>query len=165
MESTEAWLLSQQSEGLRLAAKLIMEHSQLYREPSQHADGHPVIGWSRRLRDFPLSDAAAMFLLQEQLKQTKQELWIRITETCVQAPMLPARIAVVYVLAGVVGMKRLVDWQPFWTALKSSRYQDAAIELMASNLTAILGDTTANKRLVAAMIATLISGQLSDSVH
>lgn len=159
--SIERDLIESTAEGMRNAAKLIRSRTVMLPIPGKTVDGHAQIGRERRLHLYPITDTEADYLMQSQLVKARGELDVRILECAAAgAPLSPARIAVTYVVAGIIGGRVVADWQPLWAALKSRNYAMAVVELLRCNLLKLIGETEANQLRVAEMIAIMSSGEI-----
>lgn len=128
------------AEAIHIAEEWQTSSTSLSPVPSKDLDGHPVIGWGRRMESFPLIPAEAKYLRDSQAVQVRQGLTVQVNELLFANPEVgAARIAVCYSLALTFNVPFVKAWAPLWQALKLGRYRLAAHEIARCTITQLRG--------------------------
>lgn len=144
----------------RIAERWQIARTELQRAPGKDQDGHPTIGWGRRLFSFPLTDNDAAMLTKSHIDRCRTELSVMVNEVLFVNPKIGvARLAVVYSLAASLGTPRVVDWQPLWTALKCANYRQAMREVIHANLDELRGKTDRVLEHIGELCEVLVTGE------
>lgn len=121
--------------------------------------GHMRLGFGRRVETRPISRKVAQAHLVEDMEHTAEVLRPRVFELKAQLPNLPdGRIAVLYLLADLLGAEETRAWNPLWAALTREDWPAVTQELLTCHMLRVMAQHPAYQRQVSKLIVMMLTG-------
>lgn len=141
----------------QLAEIIIRRFAAFHDVPTQDAAGNLVLGWERRMREWPLSPEEGDYLLRQQLKRVHKAM---MENTFPLLKANEARIAVVLHLCVVLGVQEVKQMHMFWACMRNEDYDGAADQVLLSMWPQFVGNEPRDKHRAIEMIYSLRTGKV-----
>lgn len=120
--------------------------------PRKDAQGTLRHGFGRPIEKRPMTDAAASFVLADDLRATQATLRGRVFELIAVHPEAEDRLPYLYAIGDLLGAEKLRDWSALWEQLRRQDWQEVGVELMTAQWDKYYASGAEKRRAVMGLI-------------
>lgn len=120
--------------------------------PKRDAQDVQRHGFGRPIEKRPMSDAAASFVLADDLRATQAILRGRVFELIAVHPEAEPRLPYLYAIGDLLGAEKLRDWSALWEQLRKQDWQAVGVELMTAQWDKYYASGAEKRRAVVGLI-------------